>query len=438
MKAVNDNSGRFDRRPHIEKDNIMTTDQEKEPEATATGTAQAKLDESPEQAQQAKPDTAPKGDAESKAQAGSTTEITATAPEKDGETPKKVEATATATAAGKVEDPPAPADTQPSDTVDQGGKTTPQEPAGIDLSLISDSTSILEINMFVTEDDGKLLGDPDLHTEMQIFIAGGAPDYAKKTEAEKLEYGKDLCGRYYWQMNKATLRTGAVMVEYAIDAGTGFRIIKDLAKESNQSWEDWYVNNMPGKTLRTVEKYMLLSRRTDAHQYKHLGLEKLLHLISATKTYEVEDKIGAFLTRFNIVFDEESQETVQEFECKVEAGIMVTRLSKEGVSVPFELMERFAKSRLNLNKRMIEELKLIKDNSEKVDEYIQKVITGQGKLPAPMDETEISNFNQMVARMIKSIGEMADKAALARQLSLQTINELEEKIAALKRLIPAN
>ena len=378
----------------------MTIDKDKEPGVTETTSAEDKRDESPERAGETKTDPAAELVAEAKR-----------APAAEGEMPPDLEQN------------PEPG----------------SEPARIDISRITDSTTLLDIHMFVAGDDGKWLGDTELYKEMQIFIAGGFLDYKKKTDAEKLEYGKTLCARYYWQMHKATLLTGAAMVEHAIQAGTGFRIIKTLVTASGQSWEDWYVNNMgmPGRTLRTVQRYMEVSRREDVYQVKHLGLEKSLLLIRATKDFDVEDKIGLFLEKFDIAYDENSEETLDQFKSKVDAGIMVLRLGKAGVSAPFELMLRFARSRLNLNARMINELKLLKDSSERVYGYIDRICTNL-KMSEPMDETEINYFNNMVQSMVKRTGEMAEKAALARRLDLETINELERKIAALKQLITSH
>ena len=59
----------------------------------------------------------------------------------------------------------------------------------LDLSLISDSTSILETITFIQTDEGELFGDNDLYEELRNFIDTKGKSNSKE---ENLEDGKKL------------------------------------------------------------------------------------------------------------------------------------------------------------------------------------------------------------------------------------------------------
>lgn len=332
------------------------------------------------------------------------------------------------------------AETQEEVTDFHDGTTSSEVEDEIDWSRISDSTSLQEIHMVVSGDVGKLLGDTELQNEVLLFGEDALRDEVMgKTDNEQLNFAKALVIRYHKQLNKAMNSTGAVFTEYAITMGKALVKTKKLVKRCGHKWEEWVVKNLNGISGRTIQKYMLMAKRSDARDYKVLGMERLYKLIVATKDDEdQDDPIGEFLERFKITYNPESGETVEEFKEKVDAGILVSKLSKAGIEVDFELMKRFVRSRLNPNGRMLEDLKLIKDDRSMVEKYMQKVIANQGKLPEPMDATKIGHFTSMVQRMTRTIGQMVGDSALAQQLELKDITALEEKLVTLKRLISAN
>lgn len=347
---------------------------------------------------------------------------------------KEPGATTTGTAAEKENQSPAPADTQPSDAVDLAGKTSPLEPIGIDPSLITDSTTRQEVTMIVAEDEGKQLGNPDLHAEMERFNAGTYPDGVDTIEKQR-EYGKHLCLRYNTQLNRANTLVEAKKVDYFITLGDGCRRQKKLVQDSGLQWLEWVVANWRGISPRSIQKCMSLSRRTDAHAHKSLGFERLMHLISVTEDDDVDDPITELLVRFGIDPERDSGETVQEFNTKADAAALVKRLAKLGIPTDFDQMLRFVRNGYSLSARMISELKLIKDDRTRVHAYIEAVMANLGKAPEPMETTEINQFDSSAKRMTGIIESILEKPALARQVNLDEINALAAKVAELKRLI---
>jgi hypothetical protein len=390
---------------------MMANEKAKEPEVTKTASAQEELKEPRGQTQTAETGAAPEGGEKS----GGQTE-------------------GTAAGLGENEKTPAPVDGQPSNAVDQAEKTGPQEPTGIDPTQITDSTSIVEVTKIVAEDEGEQLGDPNLHNEMERFNVGTYPDGIDTVEKQR-EYGKNLCLRYNIQLNKANTLIEAKKVDYFITLGDGCRRQKKLVQDSGLQWLEWVIANWPGISLRSIQKYMQLSRRTDAHAHKSLGFERLSHVMAVTEDDDVDDPITELFVRFGIDTERTSDETVQEFKTKVDAAVLVKRLAKSGIPAEYDQMLRFVRNGYSLSARMISELKVIKDDRTRVRAYIESVMANLGKSPEPMEITEVNHFNSAAKKMTGTIESILEKPALARQVSLDEINALEAKVAELKRLI---
>src|SRR5208283_4134786 len=102
--------------------------------------------------------------------------------------------------------------------------------------------------------------------------------------------------------------------------------------------------NWPRISPRSIQRYMLASRRTDAHPHKSLGFERLMHLITVTQDDDVDDPITELLVRFGIDPERDSGETVQEFNTKIDAAALVKRLAKSGIPAEFDQMLRFVRN----------------------------------------------------------------------------------------------
>jgi len=359
---------------------------------------------------------------------------TAPAADRRDEPQKQAEETGTAAAPEKDDESKSAPHAEEETPPDHEQKPEPgSEPAVIEPSQITDSTSIFEVTMIVAEDEGELLGDTDLHGEMERFNVGNFPDGVDTIEKQR-EYGKGLCLRYNSQLNKASTLIEGKKVDYFITLGDGFRRQKKLVLDSGLQWLEWIVANWPHISPRSIQRYMLLSRRTDAHPHNALGFERLMHLITVTQDDDVDDPITELLLRFGIDPESDSGETVQEFNTKVDAAALVKRLYKAGIPADFDQILRFVRNGYSFSARMISELKLIKDDRTRVHAYIEAVMGNLGKPPVPMETTEINHFNSSAKRMTGSIEEILKKPALARQVDRDEINTLEAKVTELKRL----
>jgi hypothetical protein len=308
----------------------------------------------------------------------------------------------------------------------------------INWSLFSDSTSINQIQIIVSEDKGKQLGSPALQQETLQLNQDVYPKDAQ-TDAQKLDVFKSVVIRYYKQLNLAENAMGATFVDYAITLGTALKKTKKLAKKCKEKWEDWIEKNLPAMKQRTIEKYMRLATRKDAHKYKFLGMERLLDLISATEE-EVrdneDDPIGEFLRQFGIDYNPEAESSLQDFKDSLQAGSWVRKLGKDDISVDFELMRSFVQGGGTIAKWMVDELKRIKDDSAAITKYFEEMIDNESTPRKPTNETKAGAVTIMIQRTARKIETIIkDEADVARNIDLAEIAKLEIQIASLRRLV---
>ncbi len=304
----------------------------------------------------------------------------------------------------------------------------------MDWIRFSDSTSISEIQLFVSENRERQFGAPELRKEASELNEDKFPANVK-TDVQELEHAKSVIVRYYKQLNKVENAMGATFVDLCITLGLSLKKAKKIAKKCKVKWEDWVNDNLPVmKTMRTIEKYMRLATRKDAWAFKFLALERLDKLITATQEEFAdgeEDPIGEFLKEFGINYDPTAESSLQDFIDAVDGGIMVRRLAKKGVTVPFPLMKEFAENGGTLAKWMIDDVEEMEDDA-KVAEYFQEMIDNESfsrKL------TKAQSVNTMFQRIAKRLGVIVEKEHdVARGIDLEEITKLEAQIALLKGL----
>ena len=191
-------------------------------------------------------------------------------------------------------------DEVPEDETMESGSDVPEEDEidhaeedqEIDLSLISDSTSIVEIVTFIEDDEGDLFGDSELYEDLENFLASeGQYD----SEEAKLETGKRLLRRCLKQFNKSLNGVTGTFTHYAIQLGRLLLVLKDLVKKGGNKWEPWAAENLPFIKDRTRQIYMRIAAIPSVEDFAPFVIERLNEIVSATKGIEGENPIAEFL-----------------------------------------------------------------------------------------------------------------------------------------------
>ena len=88
--------------------------------------------------------------------------------------------------------------------------------------------------------------------------------------------------------------------------------------------------NLPFLGKRNRQKFMRLAKRSDCHDYTHLGVDRLDVLCSLTEDSAEEEPIKALFGKYDIPFDETSEVNMTEFRNQIDAAISNERLVKKG------------------------------------------------------------------------------------------------------------
>jgi len=105
-----------------------------------------------------------------------------------------------------------------------------------------DSTAVQDICQIQTEDEGSLLGDPELFRDVEDYNEGILKDDSK-SDSVKLKSGLDLLTRFHAQSNRMWNGIQGTFADYAIEQGRILNILKDLVKKQKGKWEVWVAEN---------------------------------------------------------------------------------------------------------------------------------------------------------------------------------------------------
>jgi hypothetical protein len=229
----------------------------------------------------------------------------------------------------------------------------------IDLSLISDSTSINEIVILINEDEGELFGDPDLYEALQNFIASEV-DY--NSEEEKLEAGKRLLRRCIKQFNKSLTGIKGTFTHYAIQIGQLLLILKQLVKKCGLKWETWAAENLPFLKDRTRQIYMRIAAIPRVEDFEAFGIDRLDAIASAVKGAEGENPISDFLQKFELTFNPEAEDDIEEFKEKVDLALETEKILRSGIEVTTDNVKQYKQDGKKVDRHLIEVLKAVKNS----------------------------------------------------------------------------
>lgn len=161
-----------------------------------------------------------------------------------------------------------------------------------------DTTAAAEIAAFVSADRGRLLGNPGLYQSVENFVTAILSDTSKSDE-QKLSEGTELLRKFFSRKLKTEHTVDGVFGDYIVLQGRLFNTLKRLARKCSLLWEPWVVENC-SMSMKTVQNYMRLARRTDAHSYTFLGEVRLLEVVSVNENSDQDDPIGYFVQKYHI------------------------------------------------------------------------------------------------------------------------------------------
>jgi hypothetical protein len=336
----------------------------------------------------------------------------------------------------------------------EGVTEEPRNDEEMDLGLIKDSSSLIEVYLAVSDDEGELLGDKVLEKEVTDFI-----EQYQQIKVEEignldavLNALRGLYKGYSKKINTADSISSGTITKYLIRQGMLLNIEKRLTKASNKQWIDHFAETYGRKHLRSAQDYMALARIPNIIRYAVYGKERLVEIVRAVKALKLsgDDTIASFLDKHNIHYnpeDNETEESLAELKIEIDAAIAMTKIKKieeerqYTLGVRVDLIKKLIGLGIRIENGIIGDMVIVKESSGDVNQHLENVyiMGGQGNsLVRPTKK--VQGFPKLVASFKTTVDYIRDHADLAERIDSNKIEELERYITDLKSLIgnPSN
>jgi len=306
----------------------------------------------------------------------------------------------------------------------------PQDPMSESLTYMGmDSTAMTDIAFVeAVDDDDSPLDDWIAKLEK--------PEGDEKPDKDKaIREGLEIASNLTAEANKVINMAARNYAERAIEIGTVCIFLKELTRGSNEPWGVWAQTNLPFLGKRNRQKFMRLAKRSDCHDYTHLGVDRLDVLCSLTEDSAEEEPIKALFGKYDIPFDETSEVNMTEFRNQIDAAISNERLVKKDLEINFDLVKNAVDAKVNFNSAMIKKIKDIKDCDGNPETYIRNLTITQGSQGSDDPDTDsqkrYQDFNSLSSQLVKTIDYIVKDRDHIDSLDRDIFISLYEKINAL-------
>jgi hypothetical protein len=308
-------------------------------------------------------------------------------------------------------------------------KTKAEEINLWDLSLISDSTSAADIISIIENDEGDILGMPDMGLEIDSFL-----DHETKYESpeKKLEAGLDLLHQFFIQQNRSWSGVIGIFGNYAIQTGRILIELKSLVKACGQKWEPWAAENLEFIKPRTRQTYMQLASVPGIDEYAHLGTERGLMLASATKGAQSDDPIGDFLKSHDLYFDPDAEIDLDRYKKAIDLALDYERIKKSGVEVQKESLKKYKMDGKKIDGSLIKTLKAVRNSGGDPNKHLTDPPTDDD---ANDSDKRVQSFKKLSLSLLGTIDWMIGHPESIEKVDSEKLEELTNKLEALKHLI---
>lgn len=311
-----------------------------------------------------------------------------------------------------------------------------EEKNSVEVSLISDSTSLIDVKVFMQTHGRDLLDDPEIIDEVETFIRAPIPEN-KRERKMLLDSGIDLLHHFSRQVNKVSHGIEAVSTTYFIRLGKLLLQLKQILKRLGlREWDQWATQHIPFISQRARIDYMKLASRIDCHPFALLGMERLMLLIRATEDWKGNNRIGDFLRKYGINFDPESREILKTFKIKADTAINLEKLEKLNVPVDPKLVEGLTEHRHVFDKDLLTTVKKITDSKGDPNEYLNRLVVNKGKEKNLFEGSKvIEDFNDAGARLLNILNFMEQHSEAYDTVEVEIVEELIERLNEFKTKI---
>jgi len=292
----------------------------------------------------------------------------------------------------------------------------PQHKEHMDLRLIQDSPSMVEVYMPVSDDAGEQLRDRELEKKVTEYCELYE---SKKTEAidnpeELLEELVELSIKYGKKVNISAAVTIGIDCKYRIRLGMLLNLQKRIVAKTKEDWTDWFSKNYKAGYLRSAQDYMALARIPNVIRYAFLGKERLIEIKRALPSdYQDEDPVGKFFKDNNISFDPESEDCINDFKNEIDALLALMKIKKveQGQNIQIhadkEMIKNVISMGVKVDNGLIRDLVILSQNGGDTNQYLDRKFINGGADDAIIDDA-IIDFTKNVRGFPKIVATLKD------------------------------
>ena len=310
-----------------------------------------------------------------------------------------------------------------------GVTEAPRNEEEMDLGFIRDKASLVKAYLAVSDDQGELLGDMDLESEVIHFNTIEQKFEKEKVndpEAMLLEV-KELATRYAGQINFGISVGEGIFTKHRLRFGGLLNLQRRLVKMTGQNFIPWFHENYGKTKLRSGEDCMKLAKIPGIIKYSVFGFERLKQIHSVIKGSYSDDPIGKFLTDNGIEFDPAVEAAdLNDIKVGIKTALDMEMLEKKGLSeITRDRVGTLNEMGVDVKKHM-RDLLLLKKNEVDPNSQIDILISNGGKAePVMTTERRVEHFNKTASVLIKSTEEALEDAGFVSQIKETLLSELK-------------
>ena len=327
------------------------------------------------------------------------------------------------------------------DALPEGVTPEPQDPEHIDIRDVKapDRKWLLPY-LSTTDDKGHLIGDQSLEEKViQTCAELRAKRYSKIENPElRAQEITDLVVTYATKINATENSLTGILTKYRIRLGMLLLFQKWIVtKLLKQEWTEYVDKNYNTRQLRSYQNFMRLAQYPNSIKYAWLGKERLLQLITLIGVPNSADPIGEYLKLVGLEFDPEEETNYEDLKLKADVAIFRQKLSDCQVyDIPDEKIEAMIDNGVRGTTSILDQFKLLKDMKGELHKFVEKLIETNGKVPPIITpEKKAEDFKQNLDRFIDQTKSALEDADYLKNVDIESINSLQEKINALRNRI---
>jgi hypothetical protein len=241
------------------------------------------------------------------------------------------------------------------------------------------------------------------------------------------------------ESNKMVSFGAGVAAGYAAQGGNLLRLLKDQVKANGENWDDYANKNLPGLSLRTIQKYIRISKIPGVEGHLVLGIERLYLLGPVVEGIESDDPISVFLSKHTLEFDPTVEMDFEGFKRRINEITIQEKAASKDMRIAPETAAKMVERGVHLTAEVLDQARVIKESGGQLEIYLGN-LADNAKKPSPNSskstkkvQSKLKSFNKLAEEFKDLIKEAKTTAKdNLKNIDLKSLDELLAELEALK------